>query len=123
VLARVHHAPVSVQTSADQEGVSRAQAGLGVSGAATLAEGLLSSLAARLRDAGVRRFVVAGGETSGAVVDALGLVRIDVAPWTRELYCCWGVGAGDGPVSIMLKAGQIGPADVFTRAFEAMSAR
>jgi 3-dehydrotetronate 4-kinase len=123
VLARVHHAPVSVQTSADREGVSRAQAALGVSGAATLAEGLLSSLAARLRDAGVRRFVVAGGETSGAVVDALGIVRIDVAPWTRELYCCWGVGEADGPISIMLKAGQIGPVDVFARALQAMSGR
>jgi 3-dehydrotetronate 4-kinase len=122
VLARIDRAPVSVQTSDDQSGVKRTQATLGVRGAAARAELLLSSLAVRLRDAGVERFVVAGGETSGAVVDALGISEIDVAPWTRELYCCWGVARGSASVSIMLKAGQIGPIDVFSRALETMAA-
>jgi uncharacterized protein YgbK (DUF1537 family) len=122
VLARTCRAPVSVQTSDDQTGVKRTQDTLGIRGAASRAELLLSSLAARLRDAGVERFVVAGGETSGAVVDALGIAEIDVAPWTRELYCCWGVVRGSAPISIMLKAGQIGPIDVFSRALETMAA-
>jgi uncharacterized protein YgbK (DUF1537 family) len=122
VLARTCRAPVSVQTSDDQTGVKRTQDALGIRGAASRAELLLSLLAVRLRDAGVERFVVAGGETSGAVVDALGIAEIDVAPWTRELYCCWGVARGSAPISIMLKAGQIGPIDVFSRALETMAA-
>jgi 3-dehydrotetronate 4-kinase len=122
VLGRIEEAPVSVQTSDDQAGVKRTQDALGMRGAAARAELLLSELAVRLRDAGVERFVVAGGETSGAVVDALGIAEIDVAPWTRELYCCWGVAGGSAPISIMLKAGQIGPIDVFSRALGTMAA-
>src|SRR5690606_11336284 len=70
VLAQPEAAAPLVSTSADPEVVAAAQARFGAGKVAEAIESFTARLAARLAAAGVRRFVVAGGETSGAVVQA-----------------------------------------------------
>jgi uncharacterized protein YgbK (DUF1537 family) len=67
---RLRSGPVAIATSADQAGVEAAQQRHGREGAAALSDRLLGALARRLLNLGVRKFVVAGGETSGQVVSA-----------------------------------------------------
>lgn len=81
-------------------------------------EQFFAALAAGLHAAGVRRFVVAGGETSGAVVGALGLRQMRVGPEIDP-----GVPAmravGDDPqqlLALALKSGNFGAMDFFARA-------
>ncbi|MGO4424779.1 four-carbon acid sugar kinase family protein, partial [Streptomyces sp. MCAF7] len=65
--------PVLIHASASPEELAAVQAELGVAEAAAQAEELLGTLAAHLVERGVRRLLVAGGETSGAVTTALGI--------------------------------------------------
>ncbi len=109
--------PVLIYASAPPEQVAAAQAALGRERAAQLIEDALRTIATELAAAGVHRFVVAGGETSGAVVEALGVRALAIGPeiapgvpWTR---------AADGkPYALALKSGNFGGPDFFNRAFE-----
>ncbi|WP_053203764.1 four-carbon acid sugar kinase family protein [Jiangella muralis] len=116
-LAAVHNGPVVVTTSLPPEELRAVQERHGRDRAAALAERALAEVARALADAGVRRFIVAGGETSGAVTEALGIrqVRIgaQVAPGVP-----WTVSAGPRPVALLLKSGNFGPPDLFTTAWE-----
>jgi len=80
----------------------------------------LAAIASGLAAAGVRRFVVAGGETAGAVVQALGVNGLRIGrqidpgvPWTASL--------GDPPLALALKSGNFGAPDFFLRAFSVLS--
>lgn len=107
--------PFAISTAADSEGVARTQAALGPLGAARRAEAVLGAVAAGLRDRGQRRFVVAGGETSGAVVAALGVRRARALPeGSLGLGLC--VTSGDDPLALYLKPGKLGAADVLAQA-------
>ncbi|APE30784.1 hypothetical protein BOX17_07355 [Halomonas aestuarii] len=114
--------PVLVYASADPDRVKAAQAALGTEHAGRLVEEALGYLATRLVDEGVGRLVVAGGETSGAVVSALGLRTLRIGeqidpgvPWTQVPL------EGDrAPLSLALKSGNFGGPDFFTRAFEVL---
>ncbi len=75
-------------------------------GAARLAERMLSSLAHGLKERGIRRFVVSGGETSGAIVAALGVETARSLP--RSAVGTGMCVSGDGGVSLYLKPGKIG---------------
>ncbi|MDH5247174.1 MAG: hypothetical protein OEW98_12010, partial [Betaproteobacteria bacterium] len=109
--------PVLLSASAPPDRVAAAQAALGRERAATVVEDAMRRIAVELAAAGARRFVVAGGETSGAVVEALGVRALAIGPeiapgvpWTR---------AADGkPYALALKSGNFGGPDFFTRAFE-----
>ena len=109
--------PVLLSASAPPDRVAAAQAALGRERAATVVEDAMRRIAVELATAGARRFVVAGGETSGAVVEALGVRALAIGPeiapgvpWTR---------AADGkPYALALKSGNFGGPDFFTRAFE-----
>jgi uncharacterized protein YgbK (DUF1537 family) len=86
-------------------------------GAASVAiEGLMANLALRARERGVTRLVVAGGETSGAVVEALcpGVMAVgpDVAPGVPLLAA--------GGISFALKSGNFGDENFFERALGMM---
>ena len=70
--------PVLIYASADQEKVSAAQQHLGVARAGALVEEALSQLAVTLVNEGVGQLLVAGGETSGAVVSALGISTLRI---------------------------------------------
>ncbi|MBE7183242.1 MAG: four-carbon acid sugar kinase family protein [Methylobacterium mesophilicum] len=112
--------PFAISTAVDQAGVDRAQAALGPIGAARRAERILGAVARELRDqAGIRRFVVAGGETSGAVVTALDITSVRALPEGR-LGTGFCVAPGPVPVSLYLKPGKLGADDVLLQAIEAM---
>lgn len=101
--------------------VRAVQAELGVSHAAAVVEGTVSAVAARaVADSGVRRIIVAGGETSGAVAAALGVCRLRVGR-SAAPGVPWMVAATrDGTaVGLLLKPGNFGAADLFTTAWKA----
>ena len=106
---------LAVATTGDADEVRRAQAELGRDGASALAERILGSVARRLSALGVDRFVIAGGETSGAVLDALGVDRVDVAAYDElEGGLCHTV--GENTLSLVLKGGSAGQDDFMTLA-------
>jgi uncharacterized protein YgbK (DUF1537 family) len=109
--------PVLIGTSAPPTAVARAQAALGRERSAAVVEAALARVAVAVHAAGVRRFVVAGGETAGAVVAALGVRALHIGadldpgvPRTRA------VGLGGDPLELVLKSGNFGAADLFLRA-------
>ena len=94
-------------------------AALGVEGASSHADRVLGDVAKGLFKLGVRKFVVAGGETSGQVMKSVGITNVEVAEFDELSggYCHQG---GDDPVSFVLKAGAIGKEDFFSIAIERM---
>jgi uncharacterized protein YgbK (DUF1537 family) len=111
------HATPLVFSSDDPAEVARAQAALGRMRAGELVEHLLADVAVRLRDAGFRRFVVAGGETSGAVVNALGPAALAIGP-EIDPGVPWTVSLDGPPLALALKSGNFGAADFFLKAWE-----
>jgi uncharacterized protein YgbK (DUF1537 family) len=86
---RLGTTPIVIAASAPPERVAALQAKLGREAAGALVEAALAEIAAALVARGVRRLVVAGGETSGAVVTRLGLTALRIGqeidpgvPWT-----------------------------------------
>lgn len=109
--------PVLIAASAPPDKVAALQDRLGRDEAGALVEHSLALIAEGLVARGVRRMVVAGGETSGAIVQRLGvqLLRIGTeidpgVPWT--------LAEGSGPqLKLALKSGNFGAPDFFTNAF------
>jgi len=104
-------------SSADPATIAKVQSRLGQEQAATLVEQTFAELAKGLLAQQVRRLIVAGGETSGAVVAALGVQALAIGPqidpgvpWTRVL--------GEQPLLLALKSGNFGRPDFFSRALE-----
>lgn len=86
-------------------------------------ERVLSGVVAELVDAGdVHRVIVAGGETSGAVVQRLGITALETGPRLAP-GVCWsaGVTASGIPVAVALKSGNFGADDLFTTAWETLT--
>ncbi|WP_239025345.1 3-oxo-tetronate kinase [Rhodoligotrophos defluvii] len=112
-------AAVGFTTAETAESVAAAQSALGRDGAARRAEQILAALAKQLVERGTRRLVVAGGETSGAVVEALGIRRMTVAPFTRPgIGLC--VTDAPEPLALCLKSGKLGSRDMFAEALATM---
>lgn len=111
--------PVLVSSSADPDAVRGTQERLGVRRAAEVLEHAAGEVAARaVRDLGVGRLLVAGGETSGAVAAALGLGVLRVGPAAAP-GVPWMVPV-DGPdVAVLLKSGNFGGPDLFRTAWKA----
>jgi uncharacterized protein YgbK (DUF1537 family) len=97
--------------------VARAHAALGQQRAASLVEAAFRGLARDLAARGVRRFVVAGGETSGAVVEALGVKALAIGPEIAP-GVPWTAAVGGEPYLLALKSGNFGGPDFFRRAVE-----
>ncbi|WP_310633357.1 nucleotide-binding domain containing protein, partial [Paraburkholderia sp.] len=112
---------VLIYATAAPEELGAIQAQLGVERAGQLVEGALAAIARALAQRGVHRFVVAGGETSGAVVQALGVSRLRIgAPIDPGVP--WTLGDGpQGPIALALKSGNFGGTDFFTRALALQS--
>jgi uncharacterized protein YgbK (DUF1537 family) len=88
---------------------------------ATAARSIELTMAELARDAvrrGVRRIVVAGGETSGAVVDGLGIDRVVVAR-EEDRGVPWVLTSSSPPLALLLKSGNFGRPDLLVRAAEA----
>ncbi len=110
-------APVLIAASAPPDKVAALQDRLGREQAGTLVEHALADIAEAMVARGVRRLVVAGGETSGAVVTRLGVRSLRIGaeidpgvPWTFA--------EGSGPAMLLaLKSGNFGAPDFFLKSF------
>lgn len=107
-----------IYATADPEDVANAQAKLGIARAGEIVEEALAQIATAAHLQGARRFVVAGGETSGAVTKALGVSRLDIGaeiapgvPW------CFS-DTDQGRIAIALKSGNFGTQTFFADALE-----
>lgn len=116
--AQLGSGPALIAATAPPESVRAAQEKLGTARAAELVETTLSSIAVLAHRAGIRRMIIAGGETSGAVATALGARRLAVGrqiapgvPWCATL--------GDDPTALALKSGNFGGETFFADAVEA----
>ena len=128
-LDRVHDAvavaylrgdgPVLVSSSAEPAAVRATQERLGVRRTAEVLEHAAGQVAVRaVRSLGVRRLIVAGGETSGAVTAALGLRALRVGPAPAP-GVPWMVPVDGPPLAVLLKSGNFGEPDLFRTAWDA----
>jgi 3-dehydrotetronate 4-kinase len=111
--------PVLVYATAPPEAVKAVQARLGVAEAGALVEHALAAVASGLVQRGVGQLVVAGGETSGACVQALGIrslrIGAQIAPGVP--WCHASTEAAPRGLHIALKSGNFGAVDFFSAAF------
>jgi 3-dehydrotetronate 4-kinase len=114
-LPRLGAAPVLVYATAEPAAVRAVQALLGAEAAGALVEATLARVAAGLVAAGVGQLLVAGGETSGACVQALGVTQLRIGPQI-DPGVPWCHAASPG-LHLALKSGNFGGVDFFTRAF------
>ncbi|QND17161.1 four-carbon acid sugar kinase family protein (plasmid) [Rhizobium leguminosarum bv. trifolii] len=118
---RISAGPLVIAASAAPETVSRLQSLYGREASGHAIETATSIITAQLVERGVRRLVVAGGETSGAAVDRLAipafLIGPEIAPGVPVLRT---VGNAQGDMLLALKSGNFGGEDFFTAALAMM---
>lgn len=119
-IAQPERTPVVLYGSADPQEVRAVQAKYGVERSGKMMEDTLGALAIRLSNAGFHRLVVAGGETSGAVVSALEVKMLQIGseiapgvPWTQT--------RGTRPLALALKSGNFGTPTFFEDALKALA--
>jgi 3-dehydrotetronate 4-kinase len=112
--------PVLIATSAPPEAVRALQAAHGIDAAGHAIEAALAAIAEGLVERGVRRLVVAGGETSGAVVDRLGLTAFLLGPEIAAGVPVLRTAGRPEPMLLALKSGNFGGPDFFGRALDMM---
>ena len=112
--------PVLVYATANPQQVKDVQSQLGVAEAGELVEQALAAIATGLVKLGVGQLIVAGGETAGAVVKALGIKGLRIGPeidpgvpWTATLQDDSAV----QPLALALKSGNFGSEDFFIKAW------
>ncbi len=115
--------PILISATAPPETVAEVQRRLGRERAGALVEEALAAIASGLAANGVRRFVIAGGETAGAIVQALGVTGLRIGrqidpgvPWTVSLPGS----SGEPALALALKSGNFGAPDFFLRAFSVL---
>lgn len=112
-FVRAHRDSVpAIVAGRDAATVRQVQSDLGVERSSSLIENALGEIARRVRDEGVTRIMVAGGETSGAVVNALGATALDVGAEVAP-GVPWMVARGDEPIGLILKSGNLGGEAIF----------
>lgn len=116
--------PVLVYSTAEPSAVKAVQAKLGVEEAGAMVERTIAAIARGLVELGVGQLVVAGGETSGACVQALGISQMQIGPqidpgvpWCHAMT---GV-SGQPSIHLALKSGNFGTDDFFTKSFVQLS--
>ena len=118
-VARLDTGPVLIASSGTPESVRALQRDHGADTVGHTIEQAMADLAEALVAAGVGRLVIAGGETSGAVVDRLGLeaflIGSAIAPGVPVLHT---VGARHQGLTLALKSGNFGEEDFFSRALQ-----
>jgi uncharacterized protein YgbK (DUF1537 family) len=112
--------PILIYATATPAEVKAAQAALGVERAGALVEQAMAAIAKGLVAGGVGQLIVAGGETSGAVVKALGINGLRIGreidpgvPWTVAIRADETV----QPLALALKSGNFGTPDFFLKAW------
>ena len=114
---RLEGGPVLIYSTAQPEALKAVQEQIGVQRAGELIEQALAKIAKGLVELGVGQLVVAGGETSGAVVQALGMEQLQIGEQI-DPGVPWCAGRG---IHITLKSGNFGTPDFFTKAFERLA--
>ena len=111
--------PVLIYSTADAASVKSTQSTLGSDATGARVEQALSAIAKGLVELGVQQLVVAGGETSGACVQALGVEQMQIGPQidTGVPWCYGRSNSVGGNMHITLKSGNFGSADFFEKAF------
>ncbi|MBW4021553.1 MAG: four-carbon acid sugar kinase family protein [Proteobacteria bacterium] len=116
---RLRDGPVLIASSRTPDEVQALQKAHGGASIGEAIESALADVAAGLVDAGVGRLVVAGGETSGAVVNRLGLqaflIGAEIAPGVPALRV---IGRAHAGLGIALKSGNFGGPDFFGHALD-----
>ncbi|MEO1250631.1 MAG: 3-oxo-tetronate kinase, partial [Pseudomonadota bacterium] len=111
-----------VYSSSDSAAVRAAQEAFGTAEVAETLEGFFAELARLMVAGGTKRLIVAGGETSGAVVSALSLTGLRIGPQIDP-----GVPAlfteGEQPLGVALKSGNFGAVDFFEKAATVLAGR
>jgi uncharacterized protein YgbK (DUF1537 family) len=116
--------PVLVYSTAEAGAVKSVQGRLGVEEAGAMVERTIAAIARGLVERGVRQLVVAGGETSGACVQALGIAQMQIGPQIDPgvPWCHARTDVAEGTsVHIALKSGNFGGDDFFTKAFTVLA--
>ncbi|MDQ0025787.1 uncharacterized protein YgbK (DUF1537 family) [Variovorax paradoxus] len=116
--------PVLVYSTAEAGAIKSVQGRLGVEEAGAMVERTIAAIARGLVERGVRQLVVAGGETSGACVQALGIAQMQIGPQIDPgvPWCHARTDVAEGtPVHIALKSGNFGGDDFFTKAFTVLA--
>lgn len=114
--SRLSEKPILIYSTANPDQVKSVQGRLGREHAGALIEQTMGCIAQGLVERGVRRLVVAGGETSGAVVGALGVEGLAIGP-EIDPGVPWTFSIGEPTLALALKSGNFGGPDFFTRAF------
>ncbi len=112
--------PVLIYSTADSKAVKAVQAQLGVEEAGAMVERTLAAIARGLVALGVRQLVVAGGETSGACVQALNITQMKIGPQIDPgvPWCHAQADAAPGAgLHLTLKSGNFGADDFFSKSF------
>lgn len=105
---------IAIAAAATPDAVAAAQGRFGRRGAARRVEKLLGGIATTLHRDGIRRFVIAGGETSGAILEALRVRALDISPYLGP-GTARAVTSGPDPISFHLKPGKLGTDDMLDR--------
>lgn len=111
--------PVLIYSSADPAAVRKVQDRLGRESAGSMIEQTLAATAKALASAGFTHMIIAGGETSGAVVNSLGVTALEIGPeidpgvpWTRAV---------GRDLVLALKSGNFGAPDFFLKAWDRLA--
>jgi 3-dehydrotetronate 4-kinase len=114
------NSPVLIYSTAQTEALKSVQSQLGAEAAGAMVEDTLARIARGLVQMGVRQLIVAGGETSGACVQALNVRQMQIGmqidpgvPWCHAPSDA-AEGAG---LHLTLKSGNFGTEDFFSKAF------
>src|SRR5690348_2131902 len=113
---KLGNGPILLSASDKPEAVKALQQKYGVEKSSRAIENTMAQLAKGLVAAGVGRLVVAGGETSGAVVGALDVTALRIGP-EIDPGVPWTASVGQ-PLLLALKSGNFGAPDFFTKAFD-----
>jgi uncharacterized protein YgbK (DUF1537 family) len=113
---KLGNGPILLSASDKPEAVKALQAKYGVEKSSLAIEKTIAALARGLIGAGVGRLVVAGGETSGAVVSALDVTALRIGP-EIDPGVPWTASVAEKPLLLALKSGNFGTPDFFTKAF------
>ena len=112
---RLADGPVLIYATSKPEDVKAVQAKLGVEKAGHLVEDAIAAIARGLVDRGVTKLVAAGGETSGAVVQALNVDALKIGPQI-DPGVPWTLALGERAIVLALKSGNFGAVDFFEKA-------
>jgi len=116
-LPKLADGPVLIYSTDEHGEVVAVQEKLGRGAAGEMTEQALARVAEGLVEAGVRKLIVAGGETSGAVVSKLGVQGLRIGP-EIDPGVPWTVSLGEREIALALKSGNFGGPNFFEEAFD-----